>query len=64
MRKKFIMVLFRGRFQRGRDIFGLEIVPSAAKDNLEVKNVEVTLKYPEIMPLDIFTHTKNNILTL
>ena len=28
---------FRGKFRPGRDIFYLQIVPSAAKDNLEVK---------------------------
>ena len=39
VRDKYLMVLFRGRFRRGRDIFD-PIVPSTAKDNLEVKHVD------------------------
>ena len=65
LREKYLMVHFRGRFRRVRGIFDLQIVPSAAKDNLEVKNVEAKLEYPEIINHYIlFPKTKNNILTL
>ena len=37
LQDKYLIFHFRGKFRPGRDIFDLQIVPSAAKDNLEVK---------------------------
>ena len=47
LREKYLMVHFRGRFLCGQDIFDLKIVPSVARDNFVVKNVETTSKSPE-----------------
>ena len=59
--KSFLMVLFRGRFRRGQDMFYQEIVPGAAKDNLKVKIVGISQNN---LQLDIFPQPKNNVFNL